>query len=38
LKEIKDNDKEESMITLVYGAKDEDHNNAVVLRDLLKEF
>ena len=38
LKEIKDNDKEESLITLVYGAKDEDHNNAVVLRDLLKEF
>ncbi len=37
LKEIKDNEKEESTITLVYGAKDEDHNNAVVLRDLLKE-
>ncbi len=38
LKEIKDNEKEELTITLVYGAKDEDHNNAVVLRDLLKEF
>ena len=38
LKEMKDNKKEESIITLVYGAKDENHNNAVVLRDLLKEF
>lgn len=35
LKEIKDKEKEESTITLVYGAKDEEHNNAVVLRDLL---
>ena len=24
-------------ITLIYGAKDEEHNNAVVLRDYLKE-
>ncbi len=38
LKGIKDNENGESTITLVYGAKDEDHNNAVVLRDLLKEF
>lgn len=36
LKEIRDKEKEESTITLVYGAKDEKHNNAVVLRDLLK--
>ncbi len=38
LNEIKDKEKEESTITLVYAAKDEDHNNAVVLRDLLKKF
>ena len=24
-------------VTLIYGAKDEDHNNAIVLRDYLKE-
>ena len=37
LMEIKDTEKEKSTITLVYGAKDEEHNNAVVLMDLLKE-
>ena len=38
LKQIKDLEKDKSIITLVYGAKDEEHNNAVVLRDLLKNF
>lgn len=35
LKEINDKEKEMSTITLVYGAKDEEHNNAVVLREQL---
>lgn len=38
LKQIKDADKENPTVTLVYGAKDEEHNNAVVLRDLLTNF
>ena len=38
LKDIKDLEKEKSTVTLVYGAKDEKHNNAVVLRDVLKDF
>jgi uncharacterized protein YeaO (DUF488 family) len=38
LKQIKDLEKDKSIITLVYGAKDEEHNNAVVLRDVLKAF
>jgi hypothetical protein len=25
-------------VTLVYGAKDEEHNNAVVLKDFLKKW
>ena len=37
LKEIKNDEKEKSTITLVYGAKDEEHNNAVVLKDLLAD-
>lgn len=27
----------EGRVTLIYGTKDEDHNNAIVLRDYLKE-
>ncbi len=38
LTHIKDLEKDKSTITLVYGAKDEEHNNAVVLRDVLKEY
>jgi uncharacterized protein YeaO (DUF488 family) len=38
LKQIKDIEREKSTITLIYGAKDEEHNNAVVLRDWLKKF
>jgi uncharacterized protein YeaO (DUF488 family) len=30
--------KEHSKVTLVYSAKDVNHNNAVVLRDFLKKF
>jgi uncharacterized protein YeaO (DUF488 family) len=37
LKEIKDIEKEKLTITLLYGAKDEEHNNAVVLKDMLKK-
>jgi uncharacterized protein YeaO (DUF488 family) len=37
LKEIKDIEKEKLTVTLIYGAKDEEHNNAVVLRDILKK-
>lgn len=36
LKEIKDEEKENPTVTLIYGAKDEEHNNAVVLRDFLR--
>jgi len=38
LKQIKDLEKDKSTITLVYGVKDEEHNNAVVLIDILKNF
>jgi uncharacterized protein YeaO (DUF488 family) len=38
LNQIKDIEKEKLTITLVYGAKDEEHNNAVVLRSVLKDF
>ncbi len=38
LKHIKDLEKDKSTITLVYGAKDEEHNNAVVLIDVLNNF
>jgi uncharacterized protein YeaO (DUF488 family) len=37
LNQIKNKEREEPTITLVYGAKDEEHNNAVVLRDILKD-
>lgn len=36
LSKIKDLEKENNTVTLVYGAKDQEHNNAVVLRDKLK--
>jgi uncharacterized protein YeaO (DUF488 family) len=36
LKQIKQLEKDESTVTLVYGAKNEENNNAVVLRDTLK--
>ncbi len=32
---IRDYEKEHGTVTLVYAAKDEDHNNAVVLKDKL---
>lgn len=38
LKQIKDLEKDKSTITLVYGAKDEEHNNAVVIKDILNKF
>jgi|GEM_PF-6613901 len=38
LKQIKNIEKEKSTITLVYGAKDEKHNNAVILSDIIKDF
>jgi len=34
--EIVDNAKQVPAITLIYGAKDTDHNEAIVLRDILK--
>ncbi len=34
---IKDIEKENDVVTLVYSAKDKDHNNAVVLKSILKE-
>ena len=37
LKEIKRLEREKKIVTLVYGAKDERHNNAVVLRARLAE-
>ncbi|MGZ7069074.1 MAG: DUF488 domain-containing protein [Methanobacterium sp.] len=37
LNQIKNIEREKSTITLVYGAKDEEHNNAIVLRDKLKD-
>jgi len=33
---IKDIEKENSAVTLVYSTKDKNHNNAVVLKDLLE--
>jgi uncharacterized protein YeaO (DUF488 family) len=37
LKKIKDIEKENSFVTLLYSARDEEHNNAVVLEDILKD-
>ena len=34
--EIKDIERKNKTVTLVYSAKDKDHNNAVVLEDILK--
>jgi len=36
LKRIKDMEKEHGTVTLLFGARDVHHNNAVVLQDLLK--
>jgi uncharacterized protein YeaO (DUF488 family) len=36
LNKIKDIEKKNKTITLVYSAKDKEHNNAVVLEDILK--
>ena len=36
-KQLKDVVKEHSTVTLVYAAKDEEHNNAVVLKKLLEK-
>jgi uncharacterized protein YeaO (DUF488 family) len=38
LKQIKNIEREKSTITLIYGAKDEEHNNALVLRNTLEDF
>lgn len=35
ISKIKDIEKENSTVTLVYSAKDKDHNNAIVLKDIL---
>ncbi len=37
IKQIKDLEKKHTTITFVYGAKDELHNNAVALKELLKK-
>ncbi|MGE5041720.1 MAG: DUF488 domain-containing protein [Candidatus Levyibacteriota bacterium] len=37
LDEIKKQEKEHTTVTLLFGAKDEDHNQAVVIRDVLGE-
>ena len=36
INQIKELEKEYNTLTLVYGAKDEEHNNAVILRDKIK--
>ncbi len=36
LNEIKDNERKHKTITLIYSAKDEEHNNAVVLKEYLE--
>lgn len=36
IKQIKEIEKKEKMVTLLFGAKDEEHNNAMVLLDVLK--
>ena len=38
LKQIKALESDKSTITLVYGAKNEENNNAIVLRDILMNF
>lgn len=37
LDKIKDIEEENKAVTLVYSAKDKEHNNAVVLEDILKQ-
>jgi uncharacterized protein YeaO (DUF488 family) len=37
LKQLKDLENDKSSITLLYGAKNEENNNAIVLRDTLKK-
>lgn len=37
LDKIKDIERENKAVTLVYSAKDKEHNNAVVLEDILKQ-
>ena len=37
LNKIKDIEKENNIITLIYSAKDENHNNAVVLENILEQ-
>lgn len=36
LSKIKDIENENKTVTLVYAAKDKEHNNAIVLKDKLK--
>ncbi len=38
LKQIKELENDKSTVTLVYGAKNEENNNAIVLRDTLGRF
>jgi uncharacterized protein YeaO (DUF488 family) len=37
LKQLKDLENDKSTITLLYGAKNEENNNAIVLSDILKK-
>jgi len=37
LEHIKDTEKKETTVTLVFAAKDETHNNAVVLQEMVKK-
>lgn len=36
IQKIKDIEEDKGKVTLIYSAKDEEHNNAVVLEDILK--
>lgn len=37
IKKIKEIKKKEKIVTLLYAAKDEEHNNAIVLKEFLKK-
>lgn len=37
IKKIKDIEKDKGKVTLIYSAKDKEHNNAVVLENILKK-
>lgn len=38
IQEIKKMEKKEKLVTLLYSARDEEHNNAVVLKDFLQKY